>query len=486
MPRRSSLPKTPVGIDGFDLISAGGIPTSRSTLVVGTSGAGKTVFALQFLAQGLAKFDEGGVLVTFEERPEDLLLHAKSFGWELEEAVEDGRLVIVDASPRAEEEIAEVGDYDLSGLLAQIKYAAEKTGSNRVVLDSLAALFIQFGNEQVVRREMKRIIVALRGAGLTTVITSERTEEYGQVARFGVEEFIADNVIIMRNSLENEKRRRTIEILKFRGASHDKGEYPFSIAGRSGISVIPLSAIELGQAVTDERISSGVAELDEMCGGGYFRDSLTLVSGATGTGKSLLAASFAQAGLEADERCLMFSFEESENQVVRNAGSWGFDLEKAREEGCLRIHSQYPERMALEDLLIEIKSELEEFKPRRVAIDSVSALERTSSTKAFREFISGLSSFLKSTQTAGLFIHTSTKLMGDDVVTEAHVSTMSDAIVMLRYFQVGGELRRCVNVLKLRGSNHSPEIREFTIGDNGMEIRGQLPDVDQVLGQSYD
>jgi circadian clock protein KaiC len=355
-----------------------------------------------------------------------------------------------------------------------------------VVLDSLAALFIQFDNEAVIRREMKRIIVALRGRGLTTVITSERTEEYGQVARFGVEEFIADNVIIMRNSLENEKRRRTIEILKFRGASHDKGEYPFSIAGRSGISVIPLSAIELGQAVTDERISSGVAELDVMCGGGYFRDSLTLVSGATGTGKSLLAASFAQAGLEAGERCLMFSFEESENQVVRNAGSWGFDLAQAREEGSLRIHSQYPERMALEDLLIEIKSELEEFAPRRVAIDSVSALERTSSTKAFREFISGLSSFLKSTQTAGLFIHTSTKLMGDDVVTEAHVSTMSDAIVMLRYFQSGGELRRCVNVLKLRGSHHSPEIREYVIGDAGMEIRGQLPNVDQVLGQSYD
>jgi circadian clock protein KaiC len=486
MPKKSSLPKTPVGIEGFDMISGGGIPAGRSTLIVGTSGAGKTVFALQFLAEGLAKYDEGGVLVSFEERPEDLLLHAKSFGWGLEEAVADGRLVIIDAAPHPGEEIAEVGDYDLGGLLAQIQHAAETTGSTRIVLDSLAALFIQFGNEAVVRREMKRIIVALRGRGLTTVITSERTEEYGQVARFGVEEFIADNVIIMRNSLENEKRRRTIEILKFRGASHDKGEYPFSIAGGRGVSVIPLSAIELGQAVTDERISTGVVELDRMCSGGYFRDSLTLVSGATGTGKSLLAASFAQAGLEAGERVLMFSFEESENQVVRNAGSWGFDLAKAREENCLRIHSQYPERMALEDLLIGIKNELDEFQPKRVAIDSVSALERTSSTKAFREFISGLSSFLKSTETAGLFIHTSTKLMGDDVVTEAHVSTMSDAIVMLRYFQSGGELRRCINVLKLRGSHHSPEIREYAIGDNGMEIGGVLPNVDHVLGQSYE
>lgn len=486
MTRTSSVEKTPVGIEGFDLISAGGLPAGRSTLVVGTSGAGKTVFALQFLAEGLSKFDEGGVLVTFEERPEDLLLHAKSFGWELDDAAADGRLAIIDAAPQPDEEIAEVGDYDLGGLLAQIQHAAEQTGSTRVVLDSLAALFIQFGNESVIRREMKRIIVALRGRGLTTVITSERTEEYGQVARFGVEEFIADNVIIMRNSLENEKRRRTIEILKFRGASHDKGEYPFSIAGNIGISVIPLSAIELGQPVTDERISTGVEELDRMCGGGYFRDSLTLVSGATGTGKSLLSGSFAQAGIDAGERCLMFSFEESQNQLVRNAGSWGFDLGKACEEGTLRIHSQYPERMALEDLLIQIKSELEEFQPRRVSIDSVSALERTSSTKAFREFISGLSSFLKTTQTAGLFIHTSTKLMGDDVVTEAHVSTMSDAIVMLRYFQAGGELRRCINVLKLRGSSHSPEIREYTIGDDGVQIGGPLPNVDQVLGRTYD
>ena len=222
---------------------------------------------------------------------------------------------------------------------------------------------------------------------LTTIMTIERRSEYGEISRFGVEEFVADNVIILRNVLEEEKRRRTMEILKFRGTSHQKGEWPFTLIPEEGIVVIPLSAMELEQKSSVVRISSGNKELNDMCGGGYFRDSIILVSGATGTGKTLMTTEFISAGGREGEKCLLLAFEESRDQLIRNATGWGADYEKMEAEGKLKIVCKYPEVSGLEDHLISIKSSIEEFKPNRVAVDSLSALERVSTLKSFREFV---------------------------------------------------------------------------------------------------
>jgi circadian clock protein KaiC len=320
---------------------------------------------------------------------------------------------------------------------------------------------------------------------VTAIMTAERSDEYGPVARYGIEEFVADNVVILRNVLEGEKRRRTVEVLKFRGAMHRKGEFPLTVIPGRGIVVIPLSALELKQRSSSVRITSGNELLDQMCGGGFFRDSVILISGATGTGKTLVSTMFIAGGYANDERCLLFAFEESRDQLFRNATGWGFDFEKMEREGKLFVHCAYPEVAGLEDHLIEMQRIIEEFKPQRVAIDSLSALERVSTIKGFREFVIGLTSFIKHEEIAGLFTATTPTLLGGSSTTEAHISTITDSIILLRYVEIYGEMRRGLTVLKMRGSMHDKDIREFRIDSTGMHIGRPFRDVTGILSGTF-
>src|SRR5436853_4332049 len=380
-----AVEKLRTGISSLDIIAKGGLPKNRTTLISGTAGSGKTVFAVHFLAAGINQ-GEPGVFVTFEESADDVRKNMRSFGWDLANWEAEGKLTFVDASPDPEIETVEAGGFDLGALLARVQNAVNKVKAKRVSVDSLGAVFSQFSDQAMVRGELFRIASALKGMGVTAVLTAERTNDHGPVARFGVEEFIADNVMILRNVLEAETRRRTIEILKFRGCDHQKGEFPFTIVPHGGVIVIPLSAMQLSMKSSNVRISSGNADLDDMCGGGFFRDSVILVSGATGTGKTLTVTQFLSGGVEKGERCLLLAFEESREQLFRNARGWGSDFERMERDGLLRVICDYPEVAGLEEWLITIQDIVREFRPARVAIDSLSALERVGSAKAFREF----------------------------------------------------------------------------------------------------
>jgi circadian clock protein KaiC len=475
-----NIQKLRTGIPGLDLVTEGGLPRSRTTLVSGTAGSAKTVFAAQFLAAGILEAGEPGVFVTFEEPPSDIRTNMCSLNWDIKAWEADGKWAFVDASPEPEEAVVG-GQYDLGALMARIENAVRKVGAARVSLDSLGAIFTQFSDAAVVRRELFRIATALRRMGVTSVMTAERTDEYGEISRYGVEEFVADNVIILRNSLEDEKRRRTIETLKFRGAMHQKGEYPFTVVPGEGIVVIPLSAIELKQKSTTLRIGSGNLELDQMCGGGFFRDSIILVTGATGCGKTLMTTEFIAGGVNKGERCLLFAFEESRDQLFRNATGWGVDFEKMEADGMLKVVSLYPEVAGLEDHLIMMKKKIDEFQPNRLAVDSLSALERVSSLKSYKEFAIALTAFIKHHEIGGLFTATTPTLMGGTSVTEAHISTITDSIILLRYVEMLGEMRRGITVLKMRGSHHDKDIREFTIDGKGMHIGKPFRNVTGIL-----
>lgn len=468
------------GIDGFDHIANGGLPRGRTTLVAGSAGSGKTVFAAQFLMEGI-KRGERGVFVTFEESPEDIRRNMASFGWDIAGWERSGDWAFVDASPRPDEERVEAGAFDFRALVVRVESAVQKVGAQRVVLDSVGAVFSQFHDVATVRSELHRLAAALRQIGVTGVMTAERTEEYGAISRFGVEEFVADNVILLRNVLEGEKRRRTVEILKFRGTSHQKGEFPFSVMPRRAITVIPLTAAALNQRIHNERITTGNPELDAMCGGGIFQDGIVLVSGATGTGKTLLATHFCAAGVRSGERSVLFAFEESREQLIRNATGWGIDLEAMEATGLLKLVCDYPEVVPLEDHLIRMKEIVEEFRPQRMVVDSMTALERIATEKSFREFVVGLTSFIKAQGVSCMLTSTSSSLMGGPSITEAHVSSITDTIVLLRYVELYGEMRRGITVLKMRGSAHDKSIREFMIDPKGIQIGRPFRNVAGIL-----
>ncbi len=471
--------KLPTGIEGFDDVCQGGLPIARSTLFSGTSGTGKTVFSLQYLHHGIQHFNEHGIFVTFEESPIDIIRNASSFGWNLQELIDQNKLFILDACPDPDGQDVS-GSFDLSGLIERITYAIRKYKAKRVAIDSITAVFQQYDAIYVVRREIFRLISRLKEIGVTTVMTTERVDEYGPIARYGVEEFVSDNVVVLRNVLESERRRRTVEVLKLRVATHMKGEFPFTM-GPKGISVFPLGAMRLTQRSSNIRISSGVPDLDEMRGGGYFQDSIILATGATGTGKTMLVSKFVEDAYRNNERAILFAYEESRAQLLRNATSWGIDFEKMESDGLLKIICAYPESTGLEDHLQIIKSQIEEYKPSRMAIDSLSALARGVSLNAFRQFVIGVTGYAKQEEIAGFFTNTAEEFMGSHSITDSHISTITDTILLLQYVEIRGEMARAVNVFKMRGSWHDKRIREFIITKDGPQIKDSFTNFEQIF-----
>lgn len=461
------LRRIPTGIRGFEHISLGGLVEGRNTLLVGTSGSGKTLFATELLYRAMTVFDRSAVFVTFEEKPADIVRNVQKLHWDLPSLVRKNKLVILDAS--LDRTIVEAGGYDLSGIISQITDAVQEVGATFVVLDSLGALFYQYENPGILRREILRLTDHLQELGVTSVMTAERLDEYGPITRFGIEEFVSDCVVVLRHQLLDEKVRRTIQIYKLRGDRHHKDEFPFTIESQ-GFCILPLSAAELTQASSADRISFGSARMDEMAGGGLFQDSVILISGPTGSGKTLMATTFASEACQRGERVLFLGYEESRPQLVRNARSWGRDFEEWERTGMLKMVCQYPEAQGLEGHLYAIQREIEQFRPSRLVLDSISALERIGNVRNFREFVIGLTGFVKQQQVCSLFTSSSPSLSGGDSITDAHISTITDAIVLLRYVERDGALSRGVIIIKMRGSQHDKQFHEFSITDQGLEI----------------
>jgi circadian clock protein KaiC len=475
-----SIEKLTTGISGFDEIAYGGLPKGRTTLVSGTSGSAKTVFACQLLAEGIRQSNEAGVFVTFEESADNIRSNMSGFGWDIAEWERAGKWRFVDASSRPDEEYVFSG-YDLGALMARIQNSVRSIGAKRVALDSIGVMLAQFNDSGVVRHELFRIIAALKTMDVTAVVTAERTSEGVGPTHYGVEEFVSDNVIILNNRLEDERRRRTIEILKFRGTMHAKGEYPFTIIPNKGIVVIPVSALELMGGGSNIRVTMGNVELDTMSDGGAYRASTTIVAGTTGTGKTLLATTFTAGGAASGERCLYFSFEESREQLIRNAAGWGMDLEAMEQAGLVRIMCIHPESAGLQDHLIHLQDVIEDYHPNRVVVDSLSAMERVSSARTLSEFMMGLTASFRQMEITSLFTNSTSGLIGNRSITEGDISTITDSIILLRYLESNSEVRRGLMILKMRGSNHDKRIRELTIDDKGITIGKAFRNVSGIL-----
>jgi len=461
------ISKSPTGIAGFDDLTLGGVPTGRPTLVCGSAGCGKTLFATTFLIHGARDFGEPGVFVTFEERPGDIVSNVASLGFALDQMVDDNKIafeyIALDRS-----ELEEAGDYDLEGLFLRLEAAIDSIGAKRVVLDTIESLFSVFSNEAILRAEIRRLFDWLKDKGMTTVITAERGD--GTLTRQGLEEYVSDCVILLDHRVQNQISTRRLRIVKYRGTAHGTNEYPFLI-DQDGFSVLPVSTLGLDHKVFEERISSGIADLDGMlAGGGFHRGSSILVSGVAGSGKSSVAACFAEAACAAGERALIFSFEESADQSVRNMKSLGIDIGRWIESGQLRFMATRPTFYSLEMHLAVMLREVIRFNPSVVVIDPISSFMESGDRMEIQSMLLRMIDFLKGRGVTGVFTHLMHSQGDRRVETDSGLSSLMDAWILLLNREVGGEFNRELYLLKARGTSHSNQVREFIMSDEGIKL----------------
>jgi circadian clock protein KaiC len=467
-----TLPKTPTGITGLDEITHGGLPTGRPTLICGAAGSGKTLFSIEFIVRGALEFNEPGVFMAFEEKAEELAMNVASLGFDLE-ALQKNKLIKLDYVHIERSEIEETGEYDLEGLFIRLGYAIDSIGAKRVVLDTIENLFAGLSNQAILRAELRRLFQWLKDKGVTAIITGEKGDGY--LTRQGLEEYVSDCVILLDHRVNNQISTRLLRIVKYRGSIHGTNEYPFLI-DEDGISVLPITSLTLAHDVSSKRVSSGIAALDNLLEGkGFFKGSSILVSGTAGTGKTSIAAYFANATCNNKGRCLYFAFEESPQQIIRNMMSIGMDLQKHVDEGLLQFHASRPTLNGLEMHLVAIHKIVKKFKPSAIILDPITNLVTVGSVSEVKAMLIRLIDFLQAEQITVMF----TALTLNTVIneqTDEGVSSLVDAWILVRDIENNGERNRGMYIMKSRGMKHSNQVREFVISDEGLNL------VDVYLG----
>jgi len=460
------LEKCPTGIKGLDEITRGGLPRGRPTLICGGAGCGKTLFAMEFLVRGARDYGEPGVFMTFEETPEDLAKNFVSLGFDLPGMTSRG-LIAMDHVKIERNEVEETGDYDLEGLFIRLGNAIDAIGAKRVVLDTIEVLFSGLSNAAIVRAELRRLFGWLKDRGMTAIVTGESGNRL--LTRYGLEEYVADCVIFLDFRIVEQISTRRLRIIKYRGTAHGADEYPFLI-DETGLSILPITSLGLDYPVSDERISTGVAKLDDMLAGkGFFRGSTVLVSGTAGTGKTSLAATFADAACRRGERCLFFAFEESPRQIIRNMGSIGLDLDRWVKKDMLRFHSARPSLYGLEMHLVTFHKAIAGFNPQVFVVDPISNLTNAGTTSEVKSILTRLIDYLKMNKIS-TFLTDLTHFGGSLEHTSEEISSLIDTWLLLRDIELQGERNRGLYILKSRGMAHSNQIQEFLITNQGIDL----------------
>lgn len=461
------LPKTPTGITGLDEITGGGLPKGRPSLVCGEAGCGKTLMSLEFIIRGATEFNEPGVFVAFEEKAEELTMNVGSLGFDLNKLQAD-KLVKIDHVHIDRSEIEETGEYDLEGLFIRLGYSIDSIGAKRVVLDTLENLFSGLSNDTILRAELRRLFNFLKEKGVTAIITGEKGDG-PSLTRQGLEEYVSDCVILLDHRVINQISTRRLRVVKYRGSQHGTNEYPFLI-DEEGISVLPVTSLKLEKPVSSDRISSGIGALDEMLGGkGFFKGSSVLVSGTAGTGKTSIAAYFANETCLKKQRCMFFAFEESPQQIIRNMKSINVNLQKHVDSGLLKFYASRPTLYGLEMHLVTMYKLIKKFKPDTVILDPITNLVTVGSVSEVKSMLVRLIDFLQEEQITVMFTALSLNTIVNEQTDEG-VSSLVDAWMMVRDIEYNGERNRGMYIMKSRGMKHSNQVREFIITDKGLDL----------------
>ena len=476
-PKRKLLPKSPTGIQGLDEITGGGLPKERPTLICGNAGCGKTLLAMEFLVRGATTYNEPGVFIAFEETEPELIKNVASLGFDLEKLIAEKK-IFIDHIHLERSEIEETGEYDLEGLFIRLNYAIDSIGAKRVVIDTIESLFAGLPNTGILRAELRRLFRWLKEKKVTAIITGERGDS--SLTRQGLEEYVSDCVIVLDHRVTDQTSTRRLRIIKYRGTLHGTNEYPFLI-DENGLSVLPITSLGLSHAVSSERISTGISQLDVMLGNkGYFRGSSILVSGTAGTGKTSLGAHFVRATCLRGERVLYFSMEESPAQLIRNMSSIGIDLEPMVKKGKLLFHAMRPTFTGLEMHLATMLKLIKDFKPSAVVVDPLNSFISAENVVEAKSLAMRLIDYLKLQNITGFF---TTLTSGGSTLehTDVFISSLIDTWLLLRDIEIGGERNRGIYILKSRGMAHSNQIREFLLTSQGIVLQDVYVGMEGIL-----
>lgn len=463
----ATIQKSPTGIAGFDDITNGGLPSGRTTLVLGAPGAGKTVFALECLVNGARTAREPGIFVAFEENTRQIISNAGTFGWDLA-ALERDQLFFLDA--RLASTVIQGGDFDIQGMLAGLAAKAKAMGAKRIVFDGIDVLLSILNDPAKERQEIYRLQDWLHEQGLTALITAKAFDgDRLSTERYAFMQFMVDTVVVFHHRMVDRVSLRGVRVLKYRGSGFLENEFPMVITP-TGVQVSTFSDTSLDYQVSNTRVSSGIRRLDTMLDGGYYKGSGILITGAPGTAKTTLAGAFIAAGAAAGEHGLYVSFDEAASQVVRNLSSVGLDLATPRDKGLLSMYTARTESRSAEEHFMALRQCIDDTKPDRLVIDPISALSKTGGNLAAVHVSLRLLDYAR---TRGITVLCTSLVSGEDAFTETtqtQISTIADTWIHLAYLVHGGERNRTLTIVKSRGMAHSNQVREMILSSDGVTL----------------
>ena len=457
------LPKVATGIEGFDVMSGGGLPQHRTSLIIGGPGAGKTVFALQCLVNGARRHRAPGIFVAFEERPGQVIANGCTFDWGLAR-VPASDLFFLDAhlSPT----LVKAGDFDLSALLAILAAKKKEIGAEWIAFDGVDVLLTVLQDPAAEMREIYRLRDWLADNRLTAILTAKLDGQTGEAVLYGFLQFMVDCVVRLDRRQEDRVAVQSIQITKYRGSAYAASEYPLTF-GPSGLAVGAVEGAELRHDASSERITAGFERLDALLAGGVFRGSSTLITGAPGTSKTTLSGKFAEAACRRGERTLFVSYDEGADQIVRNLSSVGIQLKPHLKSGLLRMYSARTEAIGAEEQLAKLNSLMREYRPRCMVIDPLTAIAKSGSLGAARSVATRLINMIKE---AGISVFVTALSDAEDARAEStaiEISTIADTWIHLSYLVLGGERNRALTIVKSRGTAHSNQVRELLLDGSG-------------------
>ncbi len=461
------LEKIASGIDGFDDITCGGFPRERTTLLLGGPGSGKTVLALQALVSGAARHDAPGIFVAFEEDADRIRTNAESFGWNLA-GRQKKRLYFFDA--QLSPDTVKAGEFDLTALLAGLEAKAQEMGAKLIVFDALDVLLTLLDDRGAERRELYRIQAWLKRTGLTAIVTAKiEGNDPAMEQRSAFLAFMADCVILLHQSERERAAARQMRVVKYRGSTHVLNEVPFAI-GPTGIEVGAPNGRHPEPQPFKERVSTGIARLDEMLDGGLYRGTNALITGSAGTGKSTLSGLFVEAACRRGERALFISFDENALDIIRDLASVSVDLTPHLKSDLLRMEAVRTDSASAEEHLIRIKRFIREHKPACVAIDPFSALVNVGGEQAARTAVERIVYLCRNERITVLFTSLHEAKDEELAALPLHVSSLVDTWMQITYSLCSGERNRALSIVKSRGSKHSNQVRELIFSDEGITL----------------